>query len=149
MVGEIVTGLGLFKSMLDTAKGLKDINDASVRNTVAIELQEKILTAQETQALLVERVRDLEQQVIRFETWETEKQRYELTELPPGVFAYSLKEDTRSAEPFHRICATCYESGKKSILQSKGQANGLETLHCNSCDSNIRTGYFQPPRVTR
>ena len=32
MAVELIAGLGLFKSMFDAAKGLKDINDAAVRN---------------------------------------------------------------------------------------------------------------------
>ena len=56
MAGELLAGIGLFKSMLDTARGLKDMNDTAVRNAAAIDLQEKILTAQAEQATLIERI---------------------------------------------------------------------------------------------
>src|SRR5215831_2322334 len=56
MVGELIAGLGAFKTMFDIAKGLKDINDAATRNAAVIELQEKILIAQAQQAALVEHV---------------------------------------------------------------------------------------------
>ena len=46
MVAEVMTGLGAFKAALDVAKGLKDISDATVRNSAVIELQELILSAQ-------------------------------------------------------------------------------------------------------
>jgi hypothetical protein len=65
MVGEAFAVVGAFKSMMDIAKGLKDISDATKRNAVAIELQEKILSAQAAQSDLVERVRELENELAR------------------------------------------------------------------------------------
>ena len=55
MIGEFITGLGL--------SALKEVNDATVRIAVVIELQESILTAREKQTALIERVKELEQQV--------------------------------------------------------------------------------------
>ena len=57
MVAEIYAGLSAFKAMFDMAKGLKDINDAAIRNGAVIELQEQILSAQQQQSELIERVR--------------------------------------------------------------------------------------------
>ena len=48
MASELLTGLSLFKTMLDMAKGLKDMNDVAIRNAAVIELQEHILAAKET-----------------------------------------------------------------------------------------------------
>jgi hypothetical protein len=63
---------------MDIAKGLKDINDATVRNAAVIELQEKILAAQAEQTALVVRVGELEKEVADLKAWDAEKQRYEL-----------------------------------------------------------------------
>ncbi len=146
MVGELVTSLGLFKSMMDTAKGLKDISDAAVRNTVAVELQEKILAAQEAQSTLVERVRDLETEVARFETWNAEKQRYQLTDFGGGTFAYSLKEEMAEGEPPHRLCANCFQKDHKSILQGRGQdAFRRDMYDCPACGESFGFGERQSP----
>jgi hypothetical protein len=83
MVAEVLAGLGAFKTMFDMAKALKDINDAAIRNGAVIELQEQILGAQVAQAALLERVGHLEAEITRFETWETEKQRYTLEKFDP------------------------------------------------------------------
>src|SRR5262245_2293063 len=101
MASELLAGLGIFKSMLDVSRGLKEMNDAAIRNAAVIELQTQILAAQEQQATLIERVSQLEKEVDRFETWEAEKQRYKLEQLPPGVFVYSLKPDMAQGEPQH------------------------------------------------
>ena len=79
MASELLAGLGLFKTMMDMAKGLKDMNDIAVRNAAVIELQGQILTAQEQQSALAERGGELEEEVADFETWDADKERYELT----------------------------------------------------------------------
>jgi hypothetical protein len=33
---------------------------------------------------------------------------YELKEVRPGVYAYSVKEAMRGPEPEHKICANCF-----------------------------------------
>ena len=119
MVGEVFAGLGALKTAFDIAKGLKDIDDAARRNAAVIELQEKILAAYEAHSTLLARVRELEEKMASFEKWDTEKFRYELKQLIRGAptFAYALKPDAQPAETFHCICASCYQSRVKSVLQ--------------------------------
>src|SRR6185503_3530269 len=73
MVGEAIAGLGAVKTAFDLARGLKDISDATIRNGAIIELQEKILTAQQAQATLIERIDQLEKEVAGFEAWDAQK----------------------------------------------------------------------------
>ena len=51
MVAEVFAGLSAIKTAFDLAKGLKDIDDATRRNAVIIELQEKILSARDAQSI--------------------------------------------------------------------------------------------------
>jgi hypothetical protein len=150
-MAELLTGLGIFKTLFDTAKGLKDINDAAVRNAAIVELQEKIFAAQNQQAALIERVGELEEEMARMKAWEAEKERYELVELSPGVLARAVKESMRGAEPPHYICADCYEDGKKRHLQSNGPSDGIERLRCHGCKTElvVRFGGHRPPRIVR
>jgi hypothetical protein len=143
MVGELFGSLSAFKTMFDMAKALRDIHDVTTRDRAVIELQKEILSAQQQQATLIERVRDLEKEVARFETWETEKKRYELKALARGAYAYSLKAEEQGIEPPHYICTACYENCKKSILQivpsnSARMALGMgATFRCPLCKSEI------------
>jgi hypothetical protein len=57
--------------------------------------------------------------VAELETWNAEKQRYELKDVGWGSLAYALKEDARGTEQVHQICAACYQHDKKSILQPR------------------------------
>jgi transposase len=137
MVAEVFAGASAFKAMFDLAKGLKDLNDAATRNAVAIELQEKILSAQVEQAMLIERIGHLEKKVAGFEKWEAEKQRYELKDLGWGSFAYMLKSDARGPEPPHWICAHCYEHGHKEIFQHVMKPESGRRWTCPACKNEI------------
>jgi hypothetical protein len=142
MVGEAFAGLSAIKTAFDIAKGLKDIDDAARRNAAVIELQKKILAAREAQSTLLDRVGELEKEVARFETWDAEKERYELKAFGRGV-AYALKPEAQGTDPPHHICATCYDRRKKSFLQpvpdnSARRALGMGTVYrCSECRTEI------------
>ncbi|MGO9398295.1 MAG: hypothetical protein ACLP19_10695 [Xanthobacteraceae bacterium] len=149
MVGEVFAGLGALKTAFDIAKGLKDIDDATRRNAAVIELQEKILAAREAQSTLLDRVGELEAEVASFETWDTEKQRYELKQLIRGgaTFAYTLKPDAQPPETFHCICATCYQRRLKSILQFSRNAfvgSSEQILVCPVCKTEVHAVGWPP-----
>jgi hypothetical protein len=72
VAADVYAGLGAIKTAFDMAQGLEAINDATVRNAAVIELQEKILTAQHTQAALVGRAGELEKEVASFKDWEAD-----------------------------------------------------------------------------
>lgn len=153
MVAEIYAGVGAFKAMFDMAKALKDINDAAVRNGAVIELQQQILGAQVEQAALLDRVGYLEKEMTRFETWDAEKQRYVMKEVESGSIAYALKADTANAEPAHWICAGCYHSGRKSVLQNVGdwslmpRDRPFRRWECPACKNCIKLGESTRPTM--
>lgn len=139
------------KAASDLAKGLVGIRDATMINDKVIELQRVILAAQSDAFAaqselfsMAEKIRELEKQVAEVYAWQAEARRYKLTHLPPGAYVYILTAEAANGEPTHYICATCYEAGKKAILQSKGAIQGIETLHCNRCGSEVRHGTRTP-----
>jgi hypothetical protein len=139
-IGEIYAVTGVFKTLFDSAKALKDMNDSVVRHGAVIELLEKIVTAREAQAALLEEIDDLKKEKAAFETWEAERKRYKLEKLPPGVHAFTLQPEMANGEPPHYICATCYHRGLKSILNSDEPGNGVHRLYCLECKSSQFVG---------
>src|SRR6266446_1373235 len=138
MVAEIYAGLGAVKAAFDIAKGLKDINDGTIRNTAIIELQEKILSAQIAQSALVDRIRELEKEVADFETWDAEKEKYELKAVPRDGFAYMLKREARGSEPPHWLCTQCFQARKRSIMQRlPSHATRDNTFKCPACPTSF------------
>src|ERR1700722_4631396 len=146
MVAEVFASVSALKTAFDIAKGLKDIDDATRRNAAVIELQEKILSAQQAQSALVDRIGELEKEVAGFEKWDAEKERYKLTDFGGNTFAYALKPEATRGEPTHRICPNCYEKRVKSILQSKGRnAYSQEIYVCVACKTEFNLGHRTPP----
>ncbi|MCJ2033046.1 hypothetical protein [Methylobacterium sp. J-068] len=135
------------KATSDIAKAMLGIRDELLIREKAVELNAQVMTAQSSalaaqaaQAELVERVRQLEQKVVELEDWEREKCRYQLAEIATGVFAYATKPGMEDGEPPHRICARCYQDGRKSILQGISRTKNwtkLDLLVCHVCDAEI------------
>ena len=127
------------------AKSLVGMHDASLVREKTIELNEAILAAQSSalsaqseQFGLLEKIGTLEKKVAQMEAWDAEKQRYQLTELTSGTFAYSLKSDETATEPAHKICANCYANREKSILQQELRFPGrVDVLVCNNCGAEL------------
>jgi hypothetical protein len=136
------TGL---KTAGDIAKTFLSLNKIADIQAKVIELQSVILSAQgsalaaqNTQSALLERIRELEEAVAKVKAWDAEKQKYELKEVSPNSFAYVLKTEASGTEPTHWICASCYEHGKKSILQGQGNGWGVENFKCAECKGDIK-----------
>jgi hypothetical protein len=137
-----------------------DLRDAAALQTKVIELQGLILTAQGSalgaqseQFATMERLRLLEAKVSELEAWETEKQRYQLKDHGSETFAYALRHDASAGEPHHRLCVTCFENRRRSILQFKHKTyRGQEVMHCPGCKTDIALGTpreppdYDPPR---
>jgi DNA-directed RNA polymerase subunit RPC12/RpoP len=106
-------------------------------------VQAALADAQKEQMTLIQTIGNLEKQIADLETWETDKQEYEMKSLPSGSIVYSLKPEAQSAKPAHYICATCYDHHKRSILQRK--AGSIAQTHlgippmyvCSNCKSEI------------
>jgi hypothetical protein len=90
------------------------------------------------QSALLNRVRELEEEKAKLEAWNTEKQRYKLTELGPGMTTYTLKEGMENGEPPHHLCTNCYNEGHKSIMQTEVRFPGRsQVLVCHRCGSDL------------
>jgi hypothetical protein len=139
VVGEMIAGLSAFKTMFDIAKSMKDMSDINVRNIAVSNLWEQIFAAQSRYRAAMEHITELEEKLTHFETWETEKQRYELKDIGLGSKAYVIKESMRGGETPHEICATCYQHGKKSILQPR-DISADKLLICPECKTQIKIG---------
>ena len=156
MIGEITGLVSSLKAAKDIAETMIGLRDTAAFQGKAIEFQSKILdsmssaiAAQEERAALLQKIDALEKEVARLETWEAEKQRYELKDAGGGALAYALKEEARGSEPPHWICPQCYQDGKKSILQSEMRMPARrDTLVCHGCSTDlILSGYREPTEI--
>jgi hypothetical protein len=124
----VATTLITLKTASDMVKKFLDVRGAIHEQEKIFELQRVILAAhqsaldaQEAQASLSQRIRDLEKKIADFETWERDKEHYHIVK-DGSVFAYVLKYAAKETESLHLLCAKCYEHRTKSILQMTPQS---------------------------
>jgi hypothetical protein len=129
----------------DIAKGMLDLRDTVKLGSLVIKLNAEIiaaqrgtLTASKSEAQMAEEIGTLKAEIARFETWDSDKQRYELKlhgeDGSGGALAYALKEGVQPPEHPHSICPDCYEQRKRSILQTEHYDGGRAiALVCQAC----------------
>lgn len=146
-------GIGL-ASAAKILQTLKDLVRGDAKAQVAA-LYDVILSAQTSaleanikQSSMIERIRELEEELTRIKAWEETKQRYQLHEPSPGTFVYALKELHKGAEPPHWICTNCYEDGKPSILQLKTAGVINDHYLCPHCKTEFKVKGSRPPPNT-
>jgi hypothetical protein len=133
------------KAAFELTKAFVDVKGAVEVQGKVFELQRVILaaqqdafTAQEPQAALLKRIGELEKEIADLEAWDREKERYALTEIASGVFAYKLKPEAQGAEPEHLLCANCFHQHRKSVLQFERRSVGrVEMRVCHACGAEL------------
>lgn len=133
---DLYAGYKGFSALLDLGKQFLEVRDTAARQTLVVDFTRQIMEAQAHHALLLERIRDLEEKLMRFENWETEKQRYELQEVGRGFLVYAIKPAMADGEPAHQICANCYQDRHKSLLQKESR-NREDFLICQRCHADL------------
>lgn len=140
-----LTSFNTLRTLIQSLVGVRDEN--LIRDKIA-QIKEELFVLYDRYTLLQAKhealttiERNLKEEIMSLKAWAIQKERYILTELrkpPYSVFAYTLKDSERNAEPFHHICATCFENGKKSILQTVAKTAGMDiALVCYSCGTEI------------
>lgn len=163
MLTEISAGLNSLKAAKDILQALNGIQSANAVNEVKFNLQSHLLdaqqglfAAQEAQAALTSRIRELEQRIVEMKDWEAEKGRYQLHDIGRGAMAYVVKPGMENGEPAHWLCVKCFSHGQKSFMQFKGQdrrpggGNGENSTYgCDACKASLTVTFRQNPERDR
>jgi hypothetical protein len=127
----------LIKNTLDIVK------ETAARENI-IELQNIILSLQEKNASLLEKISDqskviqkLEAELMEQKNWEKIAEQYSLKNLAPHVFVYAPNSDREDGKPGPYLCANCFHDKRQSILQSPGRDSSGIRFHCDKCGSDI------------
>ena len=137
---EIAAGLTAATAALQTVKYLADLDKslslADLKSKMAslysdlADVRMALTDARET-------IGGLKIEVQRLSDWEDEKRLYALRDVGNGTVAYRYEGADRSV-PDHSLCPTCFERGKKAILQPQRRATGrTDHLLCNECGNDL------------
>ena len=128
-------------------QGIYALKSETEKNQAVIDIQRNVLEAQRAlteaegiHAADLMRIKDLEQEIVGLKDWSAERERYELVGIRGGGFAFMPKEGMEGGKPAHWLCANCFEQGRKSFMQSKGQprqGSGEEVYGCDLCKGSF------------
>jgi len=101
-----------------------------------IGLQSAILGLQGENQVLTQKNLALKETLERNAKWDEQAQNYELTKIAEGVFAYRVKDQGQIASS-PLLCAPCFDSRHRGILQRVGQDYGGTMYRCGTCNKEI------------
>ena len=101
-----------------------------------IGLQSAILGLQGENQVLTQENQALKETMQRNAKWDEQAQHYQLAKIADGVFAYHVKDQSQLASsPF--LCAPCFDTRHRGILQRVGQDYGGTMYRCGTCSKEI------------
>jgi len=146
------------KPAVNLAQALLDLIGSGKGKREAVELYGQIyaahqsaLAAQVAQSALLKEKQELEQQLASLKNWESEKQRYQLTDIDGTAFVFAHKPGMEGDEPPHWLCEKCFRDGHAETLQLKGfiEQMGMQGLRarwrCNDCGGEILVSRSRRP----
>jgi uncharacterized protein YbaR (Trm112 family) len=144
MLSEITTALASLKAASDIIKGFNSLQlEVAVKEkstelfNIIISLQSNILAMQSDYSELLTSKSNIEKELLELKNSISDKSKYILVDIAPGVLAYTLRETINSLEPKHYLCQNCFDTkNQKSVLQRKYAEH--KDLICNSCKSTYR-----------
>ncbi|WP_415279855.1 hypothetical protein [Brucella sp. BZ] len=137
---DIASGYTALTTAFNLAKGLKDVHDQVKVNEVLIELQAKILEAQEAVRDGRDRLENAEQELKGYKDWDIVASRYQLKDFGGQTFAYALRKEAANGQPWHLACPNCFGNRRLSILQHSGNYSGQRGFDCSACKTRVRLG---------
>ena len=153
-LGSISSMLASLIAAKDIAHSLIGIRDDAILKEKVLEFQSKILDANEAAFAaqnerlgLLEKVNELQSKLDTQNAWESEASRYELKDFGSETFAYLLKDDMSNGEPIHRVCPTCFQQRRKSVLQFQDKSFQQDVYTCPSCSDEFRFGRKVVPEI--
>ena len=155
---EAATALKTAMEGLKILKGLRGVAGDKAAEDKVSELQRVILAAQQgalaaqaSQLDMYQQIGELKEKIAQFETWNSDKARYELMDVNPtrgSVWVRALKAEAIGSEPFHLLCAKCFQHRILSALQATQRFDMKQRVHfCPECKTEFAFGPIAPPEA--
>jgi hypothetical protein len=147
LASQSVQALG---GLLKAANGLANYNEIVAKvsevNSKLMQANAVALTSQEKQSSLVSQVHELESQIKALKDWKDEAEKYEVREVSTGVFAFLEIGFAGKLQSAQKLCANCFNQGRKSLLQQQHVEVGRQlSLLCHRCEASVVfRNYIEP-----
>ena len=155
MIAETGAALGGIKAAFEIARGISAVKSEAERNEAVISIQRILLEAQELALVDKQTIGELRAKLEVVERadlakaeWNRQKERYLIARSPMGACFYSLRPEMAEGEVQHRLCATCYQDGRKSILHTTASHSGGEMVICQRCEKPTVLADFQTTSIS-
>lgn len=140
-IGAAIQGMKVIYEIAKANKGLLNYNElvsaVAEVNGKLVEANAVALASQKEQMALSNQVSELEKIIMEMENWKSEAERYQLAELSPDVFVFTLKPGMENGEPPHNLCTACMSKRQKGYL-NKTNKNVAGTFYtCSLCNKEI------------
>ena len=144
MYAEIQAAIESAKTLADIIKMSKELRESADLAAAVSEVNAKLLhvggvalAGQEKQAQLTSRVQELEAEIVRLKDWSAEKVQYALVEFSTGMFTRIRNDSKEPLRSAHKLCNTCFDNGKKTLLQMQTGEARKRGLFCPACKTTL------------
>lgn len=144
MYAEIQGGFTAVKAALELVKAGKGMIEQAAMASALYDIQQRLMEAQGAALQAVEektelgaRVRELEAQLRDREDWKAEAEKFAVVQIAQGVFVMLAQDETSRYEAAVKLCTTCFNRKRKSILQQAHGSIRVFTLTCNECGAQM------------
>lgn len=134
--GLLQEALGGVQKLTKLVSGSKEPGTDPGLQVAFLDLLTKMIEVQTANSDVLDRLQRTEAALKTAQARHDERLRYELAKLPMGGFVLALKETKANGEPFHYLCQSCGDDGKKHVLQPFGRSES--TLECPGCKQLFR-----------
>lgn len=119
-------GIGCVNGAATAANKLRQLlkggkADQTELAALTLDVFNQLIDAKQAQTSVLDRLHELERQMIALEEFDRQAQRYTLVTTRGGALVYQLDPAQAKDEPAHYLCPDCFGKKQRSILQPKGR----------------------------
>lgn len=142
-MSDLASAITSLKTAIDIVKLVRGTTNAHEIEDRVLDLKRALsdalssqIEAQQFQAAILTRNRELEEKIVQLEKRTADKDHYELKPIGSGAVAYMLKPGMRGSETPHWLCPACFERGNKSVFQVTAMFPGK--YRCARCETTTQ-----------
>lgn len=107
-------------------------------NEALLDMQGKLFAMQAKMGELAESESAAKANLLAYENWAAQADRYELKSLRAGIVVYTPKSDDQGTAPAYWLCPNCFEQKGKSYLTCDHPLMNLKDYKCARCKYSFK-----------